>query len=74
MQTFTAETLRRRETADLAGQGEFSWGEVLHRLESTPNKDWLVIAYSHEARIPLPDRDVVLRLQAHEKIPDDDVR
>src|SRR5882762_8355700 len=31
--------------ADLAGQREFSWGEVLCRLESKPNKDWLVVAY-----------------------------
>jgi hypothetical protein len=53
--------------SDLAGQREFSWGEVLHRLEVRPNKDWLVIAYSHEARIPLPERDILLGLQAHEK-------
>lgn len=57
--------------SDLAGQQEFSWGEVLHRLEIKPNKDWLVIAYSHDASIPLPDREVLLRLRAHENIPDD---
>jgi hypothetical protein len=53
--------------SDLAGQREFSWGEVLHRLEPKPNKDWLVIAYRNEDKIPLPDRDFVLRLRAHEK-------
>jgi hypothetical protein len=29
--------------SDLAGQREFAWGEVLHRLESALNKDWLVV-------------------------------
>jgi len=57
--------------SDLAEQREFSWGEVRHRLELKPNKDWLVIAYSHEARIPLPDRDDILRLLAHEIPPGD---
>jgi len=57
--------------SDLAGQREFSWGEVRHRLEPKPNKDWLVVAYSHEARMPLPDRDDILRLLAHEIAPDD---
>jgi hypothetical protein len=58
--------------SDLAGQREFAWGEVLHRLERAPNKDWLVVVYSHEAKIPLPDRDVILRLYAHERIPEVD--
>jgi hypothetical protein len=31
-------------SSDLAGQREFSWGEVLCRLESAPDKNWLVIA------------------------------
>jgi hypothetical protein len=54
---------------DLAGQREFSWGEVLHRLENKANKNWLVVAYSHEAKMPLPDdRDVILRLYAYEKL------
>jgi len=57
--------------SDLAEQREFSWGEVRHRLEPKPNKDWLVVAYSHEARMPLPNRDDILRLLAHEKAPDD---
>jgi hypothetical protein len=58
-------------SSDLAGQREFSWGEVLHRLESAPNKNWLVIAYSREAKVPLPDREVILRIYAHEKTPED---
>src|SRR5436190_10962664 len=29
---------------DLAGQREFSWGEVFCRLDAAHNKDWLVIA------------------------------
>jgi hypothetical protein len=44
---------------------------IIHRLETKPNKDWLVVAYSHEARMPLPDRDDILRLLAHEIPPGD---
>jgi hypothetical protein len=58
--------------ADLAGQREFSWGEVLCRLELTPNKNWLVVAYISDAKVPLPDREVLLRLRAREDVPDDD--
>ena len=57
---------------DLAGQREFSWGEVLCRLESKPNKDWLVVAYISDAKVPLPDREVLLRLRAREDVPEDD--
>ncbi|HEV2692871.1 MAG TPA: hypothetical protein VG347_08230 [Verrucomicrobiae bacterium] len=57
---------------DLAGQREFSWGEVLCRLETTPNKDWLVVAYSSGGKVPLPGRDVLLGLRAYEGLPEDD--
>jgi hypothetical protein len=56
---------------DLAGQREFSWGEVVCRLEAGSNKDWLVIAYNRDADVPLGEREVLLRLLAHEKIPDE---
>ncbi len=59
-------------SSDLAGQKEFAWGEVLHRLESRPNKNWLVIAYSREAKVPLVDRDVILSLRAHETMSGED--
>ncbi len=55
--------------SDLAGQREFSWGEVVCRLDSRSSKDWLIIAYSREARVLLPAREVVLRLYAHADIP-----
>ena len=58
--------------ADLVGQREFSWGEVLCRLEITPNKDWLVVAYSNGAKVPLPGREFILRLYGHEGLPEDD--
>jgi hypothetical protein len=58
---------------DLAGQREFSWGEVLCRLEVRCNKDGLVIAYNLGADIPLHDRKVFLQLLAHEKTPDKDI-
>jgi hypothetical protein len=56
---------------DLAGQREFSWGEVVCRLEKSRNKDWLVIAYSRDANVPLQENEVLLRLFAHVGLPDD---
>lgn len=56
-------------SSDLAGQKEFSWGEVMCRLESTPSKDWLVVAYNRDSRVPLPEKEVLLRLWTHEDIP-----
>jgi len=58
-------------SSDLAGQREFSWGEVVCRLEATCNKDWLVIAYNRDAEVPLRAPEVRLRLFAHEDIPDE---
>jgi hypothetical protein len=57
-------------SSDLAGQREFTWGEVICRLERASNKDWLVIAYSREAKVPLQVKEVLLRLCAHEKMPE----
>ena len=58
-------------SSDLAGQREFTWGEVICRLEKVSNKDWLVIAYSREAKVPLQVKEVLLRLCAHEKMPEE---
>ena len=58
--------------SDLGGQTEFSWGEVIYRLEIPANKDWLVVAYHLESKVPLPERAVLLHLFAHESLPDDD--
>jgi hypothetical protein len=57
-------------SSDLGGQREFAWGEVLCRLEQPATKDWLVVAYNRESRVPLPEKEVLLRLCAHERIPD----
>ena len=51
---------------DLGGQKEFSWGEVICRLEQPANKDWLVVAYNREARVPFPQKETILRLYARE--------
>ena len=58
--------------SDLAGQKEFAWGEVTCRLERAANKDWLVIAYSREAKVPFRLREVLLHLSAHEEGPEGD--
>jgi len=55
---------------ELAGQREFSWGEVTCRFIPTFKRDWLVVAYNRDADIPLPEREVLLRLLAHESIPE----
>ena len=73
----TAEDVERRAfhegviSKDLTGQREFSWGEVLCRLEARCNKDWLVVAYDRNANVPLQDREILLRLFAREKLPND---
>jgi len=58
-------------STDLGGQREFAWGEALCRLEQPASKDWIVVAYNGEARIPLLEQGVPLRLYAHERLPDD---
>jgi hypothetical protein len=76
-ETNTPEDAERRTfhegvvSSDLAGQKEFIWGEVCLRLETAPNKDWLVIAYSWEAQIPLEAKEVILRLSSHEPLPEE---
>jgi len=62
--------------SDLAGQRKFPWGEVVCRLETACNKDWLVkdwlvIAYNREAHVPLRERKVLSCLFAHEDMPDE---
>jgi hypothetical protein len=54
--------------SDLAGQKEFTWGEVLCRLERAAHKDWLVIAYCREAKVPAEDNATILHLMSHEKL------
>jgi hypothetical protein len=58
-------------SADLGGQREFSWGEVVCRLNSIFNTDWLVVAYNRDADVPLRDREVLLRLFAREEMPEE---
>ena len=58
-------------SSDITGQKEFTWGEVICRLEITSNKGWLVVAYNRESRVPLPQKEVILRLCAHENMPGD---
>jgi hypothetical protein len=56
-------------SSELAGQKEFSWGEVLCRLQLASNKDWLVVAYNRGADIPLREKGDLLLLFAHENFP-----
>jgi hypothetical protein len=57
-------------SVELAGQREFSWGEVICRFESIHHRDWIVVAYSRNADIPLADREVLLHLFEQENFPD----
>ncbi|HVV73102.1 MAG TPA: hypothetical protein VHI52_16635 [Verrucomicrobiae bacterium] len=57
--------------SDLAGQREFTWGEVICRLEMSGKRDWLVIAYNRQPRVPFTEKTVLLRLCAHERPADD---
>ena len=56
--------------SDLGGQREFTWGEVICRLEMPAQRDWLVVAYSRQPRVPLPQKTVLLRLCAQERLPE----
>lgn len=58
-------------STDLGGQKEHSWGEVLYRLATGENRDWLVVAYHRETGMPKTEKAVLLRLFAHEDLPDD---
>jgi len=50
--------------SELAGQREFSWGEVLCRLDKHANKDWLVLAYNQGPHVPIVFPDVLRHLRA----------
>ena len=56
--------------SELGGQRVFTWGEVICRLVMPTNQDWLVVAYSRQPRVPLPDTTVLLTLYANERLPD----
>lgn len=55
--------------SDLGGQREFPWGQVFCRLDPKINKDWLVVAYTAGAQVPLKVRNALLQISAHEKEP-----
>jgi len=57
--------------SELTGQREFSWGEVLCRLDATANKDWLVLAFTPGPHVPRQSTDVLLGLSAYEDEPGD---
>jgi hypothetical protein len=56
-------------SADLAGQREFSWGQVFCRLETKSNKDWLVLAYTLGPQVPGNTVEVLKHLHALEPKP-----
>jgi hypothetical protein len=58
-------------SADLGGQREFAWGEVICRLEVSANRDWMVIAYNRQPRVPYPGKRDLLELLAHERTPEE---
>jgi hypothetical protein len=55
--------------ADLAGQREFSWGQVFCRFDSKSNKDWLVLAYTPGPHVPKQTSIVLERLHARDPEP-----
>lgn len=55
--------------SELAGQREFSWGEVLCRLDQRANKDWLVVAYNQGPHVPTVFPKVLLHLHGREPHP-----
>lgn len=56
--------------SELAGQREFSWGEVLCRLDQHANKDWLVVAYNQGPHVPIMFPEVLLHLHGRQPYPE----
>jgi hypothetical protein len=52
--------------SELAGQREFSWGEVLCRFDAKANKDWLVLAFTPGPHVQEVQPPGLLHLLAHE--------
>ncbi|SPE50000.1 hypothetical protein SBV1_1000004 [Verrucomicrobia bacterium] len=61
-------------SSDLAGQREFSWGQVFCRRDAKSNKDWLVLAYTLGPQVPMQTSAVLAHLYAHEPEPQNDER
>lgn len=56
-------------TTDLSGQREFSWGQVLCRVDPKANRDHLVVVYTPGPHIPLHPSQILFQLHAHDKGP-----
>jgi hypothetical protein len=55
--------------ADLMGQLEFPWGEVLCRFDRRCHKDWLVVVYNIGPQVPLQKAELLFHLYEHEPEP-----
>ncbi|MBC8166854.1 MAG: hypothetical protein H7Y20_13420 [Bryobacteraceae bacterium] len=58
-------------SADLAGQREFSWGQVFCRRDPGANKDSLIVAYSPGPHVPKQSEPLLRQLHEHEPEPRD---
>ena len=58
--------------SELTGQREFSWGEVLCRLDERANKDWLVVAYNQGPGVPAIFPQALNYLHARQPFPETD--
>jgi hypothetical protein len=45
--------------------------EVICRVEMPAKRDWLVVAYNRQPRVPLREKTILLRLCAHERLPNE---
>jgi hypothetical protein len=55
--------------SDLAGQREFSWGQIFCRRDPESNNDWLVLAYTPGPQVPMQSSAVLSLLSAHDPEP-----
>lgn len=51
-------------STDLGGQREFSWGQVLCRVDPKTNRDHLVVVYALGPNVPLHPTDILFEFQA----------
>lgn len=55
---------------DLGGAREFSWGEILCRVDGQTNRDWLVVVYQPGPHVPLHPPIPPQYLSVHAPLPE----
>ena len=55
--------------ADLSGQLEFPWGQIINRYDPRRAREWLIVTYNPFTNIPLQPRAAELSMPEREPVP-----